>query len=375
MMIKGLNIVETYPYPDFEELEDNGLTHVFYSDTFLLNSHKTTINNIRELIKSMEGSNLELFIDLNAFKASDRSSLVDPTNIAHRNHLEESLIKLLMEIPEIAGLTFDDFQWGPWSGYHEEEQSKILSEFANQMARAIHELDPAKKLSASMNWTSKALGSVSNEMDFIIPKMFTTKVSDISLSKSIRKVLEETDGENVVVGLKTYDSAVNFIPRKISDIYNEISNVINIDGPNYCLYSHPWIPYGMGFPSKDYSFTQLNLELNLVSKHNVIPEKSSRIITVNFLDQVNNPISEDLLNTVVGKYKITDQSSGRVIKNFTSFVPDESIYKIDISGEDNRIVNRNVSQENHIITVSVVYGDGKIENEELTVTIQNLQGI
>lgn len=375
MMIKGLNVVEGYQYPDFDELENNGLTHLFYSDTYLLNSYVTSKNNIRELLKSMEGTGLKLHIGVNAFKASDRSSLVDPTNMAHRNKLQEALVQLLNEFPEVKGIIFEDFHWGPWSGYHEDEQSTILKEFADQMSNAVHELDPSKKLSASMNWTSNALGSVADAVDFVVPNIFTTKTSDLSLSKSIKNVLDKTKGKNVVVGLRTYDSAIDFIPRKISDIYNEISTVINFDGPNYCLYSFPWIPDGMGFPSKDYSFTQLNMELNLVSKHNVVPEKSSRILIVNFLDQNNNPISGDLLNTIVGEYKITDQSSGRVIRKFTGFVPDESIYKIDISGEDNRIVNRNVSQENHIFTVSVVYGDGKKENEEITVTIQNLQGI
>lgn len=375
MTIKGLYVVEGYQYPDFLELENNGLTHVFFADTFLMNSFPTSVHNVEGLIQTMKGSDLKLFVDINAFMAADRSSLVDPTNMAHRNKLQESLIKLLNEIPQIDGISFDDFHWGPWTGYHENEQSRILGEFAKQMKNAVNDIDKSNKLSTSMKWTSKALSSVASEVDFVIPKIFTNKTLDLSLSKSIQTVIEEIDTEKIVVGLTTYESAVKFTPRPVSDIYNEISSVINVTGPNYCLYSSPWIPYGMGFPSEDYSFTQLNMELNLVSKHNTIPERSSRIVIVNFLDQNNDSISDDLLSTVVGKYKITDQYTGRVIKDFTRFVPDRPMYKIDISGDDNRMINRNVSQENHIITVSVVYGDGKIENEELTLTIQNLQGI
>jgi len=113
----------------------------------------------------------------------------------------------------------------------------------------------------------------------------------------------------------------------------------------------------------------------LVSKKKTIPEKSSRILTISFTDQNDNPLSDDLLKTVVGNYKITDQSTGRTINKFTSFIPDKSIYELLISSDENRIINQDVSQENHIITVSVVYGNGKKENNELTLTIINLMGI
>ena len=179
----------------------------------------------------------------------------------------------------------------------------------------------------------------------------------------------------MAVVLLTYDSAVSLNPKNVSEIYNDISTVMDVIGANYSLYASPRIPYGLGFPSENYNFTQVIMELNLASKHKTIPKKSSRIVTVNFLDQNNNPLSDDLLTTIVGEYKITDQSSGRVIRDFTNFKPDKSIYELNITGDDNRIINSNVSQENHIITVSIVYGDGKIENEELTVTVLNLSGI
>ncbi|WP_048190422.1 hypothetical protein [Methanobacterium sp. SMA-27] len=135
------------------------------------------------------------------------------------------------------------------------------------------------------------------------------------------------------------------------------------------------IPFGLGFPKMDYSFTEVNLDLNLVSKKKTITERSSRILSINFLDQNNNPLSDDLLKTIAGKYKIIDQSTGKIIRDFTSFTPDDSVYELALTSEDNRIINPDVSQENHIITVSIVYGNGKTENNELTLTILNLTGI
>ncbi len=375
MTIKGLYIVEGYPYPDFDELENRGLTHIFYVDNFLLNNYTTCNHNINRLINAMGGTNLSLHIAENAFLASDQASLVDPSNNAHRKKLQDAIIQLLTDIPDIDGISLYDFEWQQWSGYDGVQQSTILADFAKQIASAVHDYDPSKKLSASLNWTSPTLPLTSAELDFVMPKIFSTNTTGTSISNAIKKVLKLIDDTDMVVDLLTYDSAVKLTPRKISEIYNEISTVINIIGVNYSLYASPWIPFGLGFPSEDYSFTQINLELNLVSKHEVIPEKSSRVIAVNFIDQNNNPISDDLLTTVVGEYKITDQSTGRIIKPFTRFIPDKSIYKLDISGEDNRIMKSNVSQENHIVTVSVVYGNGKNENEELLITVQNLLGI
>ena len=375
MTIKGLYVIESHPYPDFKELESRGLTHVFYVDSFLLNNYNTCKNKIKDLIHAMEGTDLELHITENAFKASDQSSIVDPTNEAHRNKLETGLVQLLNDIPRIDGISLDDFYWQGWSGYDEDQQNSILAGFAKQMASAIHSEDVSKKISASMIWSSSNIPSTAVELDFIMPKIYSANSSEISLSTALKTVLEEIEDVPIVVDLITYDSAVNLAPRSLSDIYNELSTVIGINGANYSLFAAPWIPYALGFPSEDYSFTEINVDLSLVSKHKIIPEKSSRIITVSFLDQNNNPLSDDLLSTMVGKYKITDQSTGKVIKGFTTFIPDNSIYELIISSEENRITNPDVSQENHILTVSLVYGDGKKENEELTLTIQNLQGI
>jgi hypothetical protein len=375
MTIKGLYVMEGYAYPDFKELEDRGLTHVFYADTFLLNDYSTCKNNIIRLLDEMADTDLTLHININAFKASDQSSFVDPNNINHRNQLKSRLVQLLLDIPKIEGISFDNFQWQSWNGYNDDEKNVILAEFAKEMANAIHGVDSSKQFSASVIWSSTTLPSTAKELDFVMPKIYSSKSSGIPLSKAINTVLEEIGDKKMVIDLLTYDSAVNLTPKTISDIYDEISTVIKINGANYSLYASPWIPYGLGFPSVDYAFTEININLNLVSKHKFIPEKSSRIMTITFLDQNDNPLSQDLLGTIVGKYKITDQSSGRIIKDFTNFIPDNSIYELTISSDENRIINPDVSQENHIITVSIVYGDGKKENEELSLTIQNLLGI
>ena len=375
MVVKGLYVIENHPFPDFKELESRGLTHVFYSDSFLLNNYNTCKNNVNALIHELEGTKLKLHLNINAFKASDQSSLVDPKNMDHRNKLQTALIQILSDIPKIDGIIFDDFHWQMWSGYDVDQKSNILAEFAKQMAAAIHDFNASKKLSASILWTSPTIHLTAAEVDYVLPKIYPSNSAGTALSTAIKNVLDEIDDNKMVVNLITYDPSVKLIPRSLSDIYNEISTVIKLNGPNYCLYASPWIPYGLGFPLEDYSFTEVNMNLSLVSRHKTISEKSSRIITINFLDQNDNPLSDDLLSTLVGKYKIIDQSTGKVIKDFTSFMPNNSIYELNLSSEDNKLINPDVSQENHIITVSTVYGDGKIENEELSITIMNLMGI
>ena len=293
MVVKGLYVIENYPFPDFKELENRGLTHVFYSDSFLLNNYNICKKNINALIDEMEGTQLKLHLNINAFKASDQSSQVDPKNMDHRNKLQTALTQLLTDIPKIDGIIFDDFHWQMWSGYDVDQQSSVLAEFARQMATAIHEVDSSKKLSASILWTSPTIHLTAAEVDYVLPKIYPSNSTGTALSTAIKKVLEEIDNTKIVVNLITYDPSVKLIPRSLSDIYNEISTVIKINGPNYCLYASPWVPYGLGFPLEDYSFTEVNVNLNLVSQHKTISEKSSRIITVSFLDQNNNPLSDD----------------------------------------------------------------------------------
>lgn len=374
MNIRGLYLVEGYPYPDLVALESRGLTHVFYLDNLLLNNYDIVHKNLTSLFETIEKTNIQLIFVLNAFKSSNSDSLVDPTNIAHRTKLKNELLRLIKDFPELNGISFKDFEWQTWDGYTNDEKSNILSEFAGEIASTLKNQNPYIKLSASMNWRSSTLKSVSSKLDYAITEIFTSNSEGIPISKAIQTVKEYSDGD-VVIELLTHDNAVNLDPRSLSDIYNEISTVIANNGTNYILYASPWIPFGLGFPKVDYSFKEIYMDLNLVSKNKKIPEKSSRIMTINFLDQNNDPPSPDLLKTVAGSYKITDQFTGKIIRDFTSFIPENYVHELILTDEDNQIVNPDVSQENHVITVSIVYGNGRTENNELSVTVLNLLGI
>lgn len=372
--MRGLYLVEGYSYPELVELENRGLTHVFYVDNLLLNNYDAVKKNLSRVIEKIKNSKLKLIFVINAFKAADQDSMVDPSNNAHRNTLKDAISRLLNDFPEIRGVSFKDFEWQSWDGYSQDEKSDILAEFAEEMALNIHNQDPSIKFSASMNWRSNTLQAVSSKLDYVIAEIFTNNSEGIPISTAVKTVKESAAGD-VVIELLTHDTAVNLDPRSLSDIYNEISIVIALNGPNYCLFASPWIPFGLGFPKFDYSFKEIYLDLNLVSKDKNIPEKSSRIMTVTFIDQNNDAPSDDLFKTIAGSYKITDQFTGKIIRDFTSFIPTSHIHELILSEEDNKIVNPNVSQENHVITVSIVYGNGRTENNELTVTVLNLIGI
>jgi len=374
MDMRGLYLVEGYSYPELVELENRGLTHVFYVDNLLLNNYDAVKKNLSNVIEMIKNSKLKLIFVINAFKAADQDSMVDPSNNAHRNTLKDAISRLLNDFPEIRGVSFKDFEWQSWDGYSQDEKSDILAEFAEEMALNIHNQDPSIKFSASMNWRSNTLQAVSSKLDYVIAEIFTNNSEGIPISTAVKTVKESAAGD-VVIELLTHDTAVNLDPRSLSDIYNEISIVIALNGPNYCLFASPWIPFGLGFPKFDYSFKEIYLDLNLVSKDKNIPEKSSRIMTVTFIDQNNDAPSDDLFKTIAGSYKITDQFTGKIIRDFTSFIPTSHIHELILSEEDNKIVNPNVSQENHVITVSIVYGNGRTENNELTVTVLNLIGI
>lgn len=374
MDIRGLYLVEGYSYPELVELELRGLTHIFYVDNLLLNNYDAVQKNLKNVIKNLKNTELKLIFVINAFQAADQDSMVDPTNSTHIMTLKNAISRLLNDFPEIQGISFKDFEWQSWDGYSQDEQSDILAEFAREMGLNIHNHDPSIKFSASMNWRSSTLQAVSSELDYVIAEIFTSNSEGTPISTAVKTVKESASGD-IVIELLTHDTAVNLDPRSLSDIYNEISIIIALNGPNYCLFASPWIPFGLGFPKFDYSFKEIYLDLNLLSKDKNIPEKSSRIMTITFIDQNNEAPSDDLLKTIAGSYKITDQFTGKIIRDFTSFIPKSHIHELILSEEDNQIVNPDVSQENHVITVSIVYGNGRTENNELTVTVLNLIGI
>ena len=61
--------VEGYPYPDFVELENRGLTTVFYRDSFLLKDYTACKKNLQELLVELDHSNLKLMVSINGFSS------------------------------------------------------------------------------------------------------------------------------------------------------------------------------------------------------------------------------------------------------------------------------------------------------------------
>ena len=100
-----------------------------------------------------------------------------------------------------------------------------------------------------------------------------------------------------------------------------------------------------------------------------VNEQSTAYLNVTFL----NGSGEAVAPTSV-TYKVTDSSSGTVVRNTTS-ISAASTVTISLDSVDTRMVDSTKSQEDHIVTVTGSYGGTDYARDEFTFTVVNLVGV
>ena len=73
-------------------------------------------------------------------------------------------------------------------------------------------------------------------------------------------------------------------------------------------------------------------------------------------------------------YDIIDVISANVVANAANFTPANSTWEIEITANQNTMVNANLAKEYRKVNVLVEYGDSKQATEEYVYTLKNLSG-
>lgn len=102
----------------------------------------------------------------------------------------------------------------------------------------------------------------------------------------------------------------------------------------------------------------------------IVPEKSTRTLTINFKDDTNQPVTPMSAN-----YSIIDKYTNTTIRETTTFTPTTPTHEIELTGNDNRIITPANIYEVRIITITWHYSGNKVENTEYVYKIKNLKGI
>lgn len=101
----------------------------------------------------------------------------------------------------------------------------------------------------------------------------------------------------------------------------------------------------------------------------IIPEKATRTITISFKDPDGNPATPTSVD-----FKIIDPFTGTKLREDTIH-PTSPEYQIQLTSQDNRILNSKGYDETRIITITQHYNLDDVETVEFTYKIENLKGI
>jgi expansin (peptidoglycan-binding protein) len=101
-----------------------------------------------------------------------------------------------------------------------------------------------------------------------------------------------------------------------------------------------------------------------------VNENSTAILTVTFTDE-----NGDAAIPSGGQYTIYDVLSGITIKAWTDFTPSSATHDIEITDEENSIIDDTQLYETRRVTVKWKYGAGKSGTGEFIYRVKNLEQI
>lgn len=102
----------------------------------------------------------------------------------------------------------------------------------------------------------------------------------------------------------------------------------------------------------------------------IVNEETTYFVVVSFFDEEQNPV---LPNNV--QYKIEDIETGQTIKEWTRIEPREGTYDIEITAEENKIIDDSNNVERKILTIKYSYGANRAGTGEYIWGVKNLKGI
>lgn len=241
--IRGLYLVQGYELPDFEVLEESGVTHIFFCEDKLLKDYTTCKNQINEVILGIEDTELKLFIDISPFQNALLQS-TDPASDEDNWRKIDAISKLVTDISTIDGILFDDFFYP--SEYYDPNnvsaQRQILVDFANDVSENIKNVNPDLQLSANVSWReiqASNINQLSGVFDFII-----CLIIDYN-SAYIKNAILESQNPPVI----SITSAKTWLTEnKPTSVINKMfKRILTHDVGGYALYAAPSIPEGLQF--------------------------------------------------------------------------------------------------------------------------------
>lgn len=380
---------------DYEHFSAMGCTDVFMNGSALginSNQYNSSVQQLKEMVSLLDGTGLNLWFDTTVFLTTTTTPYVwtDPTDETHADLVASQIAQILEDVPELKGITFDDYNWQPhsagtgtgfWPGsdgqsYEYPELAQSLADFGSRMADIVHDAD--KLIGCSIPVAVNTLGAntklLGNVFDFISPECYVYDPTICTQAWFEKMMLDHIkllpNPSKFVPLLSTYNPS-NQNKLKTSNVECIINTALTANSNGYILFSEGSMNNDITFLSQ--SDFQLNTKITM--DNSIIPEKSSRKFTITLTDASGNSIPDTVIKQTNLSYKILDEITDTVIVPSTSINLTGSITSILLTSEQNRILNQSLNQEQRRITVSITYGNGLEENKEFVYTVKNLSGI
>jgi hypothetical protein len=101
----------------------------------------------------------------------------------------------------------------------------------------------------------------------------------------------------------------------------------------------------------------------------IVPEKSTAVLTVSFKDENGNPVTPSS-----GSYRIDDVASGEEVTADTPFTPVGSSHDIEITPAENAMQGTGLSEDRRV-TLSFTYSGTKQGKAEYIYRLKNLSKV
>lgn len=269
--IRGLFVSNgNYANIPFETYVNAGCTDIFCNGAVLGRSsseYTKLISQLINVINACEGLDLNIWCDSAPFLAS--SGWTTPLDTDHQYLMISQIEQLFADLPELKGITFDDYNYPPskWAYPHRESNTQpqtitAMANYATAIKDIVHSLN--KKIGAFvpawdiLGFSTPNLAPV---FDFISPEIY--KNMSLPYNGSPNWVNENTDSwiknmilshksqmetDNLIPCLMTYDLD-GTTPRTLEDVITQIKVTLDCNMVGYVLFNQLKMVSGVPFLS------------------------------------------------------------------------------------------------------------------------------
>jgi hypothetical protein len=252
--IRGLYAITRHPFPDFEELERRGLTHLFFAESDLIRDLPTSILKVKEAVNAIKNTDIELHVDIHCFN-DEHYNRVDPKDIIYRDMTIQHILSLLENVPEIRGISFDDYHC-PYPMYKTQDAT-VLNDYAISVKNAVKDYDSSIQLSAAIAQLVSTIPVLQGTFDFVLHETYRNDVYTTNIRSSVKESVRRSNGNPNVVDLITFNGDLS--KRDVCEIMVDLRNTLleNVEG--YAFYAWPYCSPDIYFPDLRVKMVSPNL--------------------------------------------------------------------------------------------------------------------